>query len=121
MIEQKTKTVTPALAAEWLARNSRNMPARKDRVALIAKDLEAAGKFQTNTPIALFDDGTIYYGHTRLSRYSHIRMQAKRNALEEVDRLRAADKAERAEAKANVPATAANAPVVNVAPALPIQ
>jgi len=55
--QQKTMTVTPALAAEWLARNRRNMPVRKDRVALIAKDLEATGKFQTNAPITLFADG----------------------------------------------------------------
>jgi hypothetical protein len=67
MMKQKTMTVTPALAAEWLARNRRNMPIRKDRVALIAKDLEATGRFQTNAPIALFADGTIYDGHTRLA------------------------------------------------------
>ena len=67
MIERQTMTVTPAIAAEWLARNRRNMPVRKDRVALIAKDLEATGKFQTNAPIALFADGTVYDGHTRLA------------------------------------------------------
>jgi len=60
-------TVTPAIAAEWLAKNRRNMPIRKDRVARIAKDLEATGKFQTNAPIALFADGTVYDGHTRLA------------------------------------------------------
>lgn len=43
------------------------MPVRRDRVELIAKDLEATGKFQTNAPIALFADGTIYDGHTRLA------------------------------------------------------
>lgn len=59
--------VTPAIAAEWLAKNRRNMPVRKDRVARIAKDLEATGKFQTSSPIALFDDGTVYDGHTRLA------------------------------------------------------
>jgi hypothetical protein len=59
--------VTPAIAAEWLAKNRRNMPTRKDRVARIAKDLEATGKFQTNSPITLYADGTIYDGHTRLA------------------------------------------------------
>jgi hypothetical protein len=67
MIERQTMVVTPAIAAEWLAKNRRNMPVRKDRVARIAKDLEATGKFQTKTPIALFADGTIYEGHTRLA------------------------------------------------------
>ena len=67
MIERRTMTVTPALAAEWLARNRRNNPIRKDRVARIANDLEARGKFQTSMPITLFGDGTILDGHTRLA------------------------------------------------------
>jgi integrase len=50
-----------------------------------------------------------------LSRYSHIRMEAKRKALAEVDRQRAADKAQREKAKRHAAATA------NIAPAVPIQ
>jgi integrase len=50
-----------------------------------------------------------------LSRYSHIRMEAKRKALAEVDRQRAADKAQREKAQRH--AAAGN----NVAPTLPVQ
>jgi integrase len=56
-----------------------------------------------------------------LSRYSHIRMEAKRKALAEVDRQRAADKAQRATAKAKIPAAPADAPVANVAQAVTVQ
>jgi len=50
-----------------------------------------------------------------LSRYSHIRMEAKRKALAEVDRQRAADKAQREKAQPHAAA------VNNVAQPLPVQ
>ena len=67
MIERQTMVVTPAIAAEWLAINRRNMPVRKDRVARIAKELSTHGKFHSDIPIALYTDGTIADGHTRLA------------------------------------------------------
>jgi hypothetical protein len=56
-----------------------------------------------------------------LSRYSHIRMEAKRKALAEVDRLRAADNAARKESAAKVQAQRNAATAASVAPKLPVQ
>ena len=56
-----------------------------------------------------------------LSRYSHIRMEAKRKALAEVDRQRAADKAQREKGRATAQAKRNGASVANVVPTLPIQ
>jgi hypothetical protein len=56
-----------------------------------------------------------------LSRYSHIRMEAKRKALAEVDRQRAADKAQRETARGTTQAKRNDAPMANVAQTLPIQ
>ena len=56
-----------------------------------------------------------------LSRYSHIRMDAKRKALAEVDRQRAGDKAQREKERATAQATRGDTPVANVARTLPIQ
>jgi hypothetical protein len=56
-----------------------------------------------------------------LERYSHIRMEAKRKALAEVDRLRAAGNAARKETAAKAQAQRNAAAAVNVAPALPVQ
>jgi integrase len=50
-----------------------------------------------------------------LSRYSHIRMEAKRKALAEVNRQRAADKAQREKAQRHA------GDVNNVAPTLAVQ
>jgi integrase len=50
-----------------------------------------------------------------LSRYSHIRLEAKRKALVSVDRQRAADKAQREKAQPHAAA------VNNVAQPLPVQ
>jgi integrase len=56
-----------------------------------------------------------------LSRYSHIRMEAKRKALAEVDRQRAADKAHREKERAPAQTNCNGAPVANVAQTLPVQ
>jgi integrase len=56
-----------------------------------------------------------------LSRYSHIRMNAKRKALAEVNRQRVADKAQREKGRATAQAKRNDAPVANVAQTLPIQ
>jgi hypothetical protein len=56
-----------------------------------------------------------------LSRYSHVRNEAKRKALAEVDRQRAADKAQREKGRATGQAKRNGAPVSTVAQMLPIQ
>jgi hypothetical protein len=56
-----------------------------------------------------------------LSRYSHIRMEAKRKALAEVDLQRAAEKARREQGRATAQAKHNGAPVADVAQTLPIQ
>jgi integrase len=56
-----------------------------------------------------------------LSRYSHIRMEAKRKALAEVYRQRAADKAQREKGRATAQAKRNGASVANVAQTLPFQ
>jgi len=56
-----------------------------------------------------------------LSRYSHIRMQAKRRALAEIDRLRTAGNAARKKLGAQAQAQRNAATTANVAPTLPVQ
>jgi integrase len=56
-----------------------------------------------------------------ISRYSHIRMEATRKALAEVDRQRAADNVQREKARATAKSKRNGAPVANVAQTLPIQ
>jgi hypothetical protein len=56
-----------------------------------------------------------------LSRYSHIRMQAKREALEELARRRAAENATRKQSDAQAQAQQHAATAANVARALPVQ
>ena len=56
-----------------------------------------------------------------LSRYSHIRMEAKRKALAEVDRQRAADKAQCETGRATAQAKRDGAPVSNVAQTASVQ
>jgi integrase len=56
-----------------------------------------------------------------LSRYSHIRMQAKREALEEVGRRRAAEEVARKQSHAQAQAQQHAATAASVAPTLPVQ
>jgi hypothetical protein len=56
-----------------------------------------------------------------LSRYSHIRMEAKRKALAEVDRQRASDKVQREKGRATAQAKRNGVPVANAAQTLPVQ
>jgi integrase len=56
-----------------------------------------------------------------LSRYSHIRMEAKRKALGDVNRQRAADKAQREKGRATTQAECNGAPVANVAQTASVQ
>lgn len=56
-----------------------------------------------------------------LSRHSHVRMEAMRKTLAEVDRQRAAEKAQREKGRATAQAKHDGASVANVAQTLPIQ
>jgi integrase len=80
-----------------------------NRQTLITELAESGARNETIMEIA---------GHVSrqmLSRYSHIRMEAKRKALTEVDRQRAADKAQREETQPHA------GDVNSVAPGLPVQ
>jgi hypothetical protein len=56
-----------------------------------------------------------------LNQYSHIQMEAKRKALVEVDRQRAADKAQREKGRATAQANHEGAPVANVVQTATVQ
>jgi hypothetical protein len=90
-------------------------PSHDNRHTLITELAESGAGDETIMEIA---------GHVSrqmLSRYSHIRMEAKRKALAEVDRQRAADKAQREKGRATAQAKRNGARVANVAQTLPIQ
>lgn len=60
-------TVTPALAKEWLTRNTRNRPIRKTTVANYARDMQN-GKWAMNGEAIKFSaDGTLLDGQHRLN------------------------------------------------------
>lgn len=63
----ETVTVTPELAAEWMARNHCNRPVRYPKVAQMARDM-ANGAWQVNGEALKFaGDGTLLDGQHRLS------------------------------------------------------
>jgi hypothetical protein len=63
-------TVTPAIAREWLTRNSHNRPIRKNKVDEYARDM-TAGQWRVNGETVKFAaDGTLLDGQHRLSAVS---------------------------------------------------
>lgn len=59
-------TITPAIASDWLNRNTRNRPLKKTLVQRIAREI-SEGRWQMNgDTIRLSDDGTLLDGQHRL-------------------------------------------------------
>lgn len=66
-MEIKRRLVTPALAAEWLARNTNNRTIGRFRVEIMAKDMADNNWVETHQPIAFNCDGSLKDGQHRLS------------------------------------------------------
>lgn len=58
-------TVTPALAQQWLDRNSKNRPVRKSRVAELAADMKAKRWMVNGETIIIAEDGDMIDGQHR--------------------------------------------------------
>ena len=62
----ETVSVTPEMAARWLADNPHNRPIRKERVDELCEKIRS-GKWKLNPPIEVFDTGRLWNGQHRLS------------------------------------------------------
>ena len=59
-------TVTPEMAARWLADNPHNRAIRKERVDELCETI-LSGKWKLNPPIEVFDTGRLWNGQHRLT------------------------------------------------------
>ncbi len=62
----ETVTVTPEMAARWLADNPHNRQIRKKRVDELCEKIRS-GKWKLSPPIEVFDTGRLWNGQHRLT------------------------------------------------------
>jgi len=62
----ETVTVTPEMAARWLADNPHNRAIRKERVDELCEKIRSR-KWKPNPPIEVFDTGRLWNGQHRLT------------------------------------------------------
>ena len=62
----KVEWVTPAMAAEWVKRNTRNRAISKAHVASLADEIKSGAWRMTHQGIAFGEDGTLFDGQHRL-------------------------------------------------------